>query len=526
MTLICIIMISAKALGASSVWIWLGRSADNSDIAMEFLQKVQGLDLADPNYFLDPIAWSAVQKLLKRPWWGRLWVVQEALLSRKATLNCGLQAADLECVASLKEIQTAYLAVPLEPRIKPIRSSLVSPFGLLLLRWQDIRKSRDEGHATLKEMIDATGESKCSLPVDKIYGILSICNPQDRQNIPIDYNRCATCVVLNVAKYNFRKFEMFGPLAVLQTHQVNKNPALPSWVPDYLQYDYESHFVFPGTEECTPFRAAADNAAWASLGLEMFPDMTWFLQSAIPAEKLELLKEHVGLQSVAEQVFPQIASLNSVGLVLEDESTHPALILPGLVVDVISSVHPGPPVSLDSDLDMQADEDAKNARREAHITECKKWMDYIREHDSVLPNPYDTVLGRYEAFWRTLIADRDLLWKGPPGQDFAARFEAWLGNGERADDEEFILPYGNAAVVRCMYRSFFITEKGYFGLARSQTRPGDVVCILRGGNVPFTLRTGKDRYYNFIGETYLHGVMDGSFVRSSKREEVNEFKIY
>jgi Heterokaryon incompatibility protein (HET) len=518
---------SAKSWEASLVWIWLGEPADNSDLAMDLIRKAPELNLDDPSYFLDPVAWSAVKTLLGRPWWERLWVVQEALLSKKATLNCGFQAADLQCVVRLKDLQTKYLTAPPEPRFNPMRSSLASAFGLLLLRWNDIKALMAKDHATVKEIVDATGEAKCSLSIDKIYGIMSICNAQDRQNIPIDYRCCTACLVLKVAKYNFRKFEMFGPLAVLQTHQVkDPNLRIPSWVPDYTTYDYESHFVFPESEECTPFRAAADNAAWVSLGLAAFPDMTWFLQSVVPADQLKILREQVRLQKVAEQIFPQIASLNSMGLVLEDEGTHNTLVLLGLMVDFVTTVYATPSSPhLYTGPDLQADAEVKKARREAMIGECQKWRKHIRNDSSASSNPYNTLAGREEAFWRTLIADRDLLWRGPPAPDFASRFEAWLGNGDRAHDEGYAQPYGDTAVVHCMYRSFFITKKGYFGLGRAPTRPGDVACVLRGGNVPFTLRSRENGYYEFIGETYLHGVMDGSFVRNARKEDLQTFKI-
>jgi hypothetical protein len=356
---------------------------------MDFIRKAPEPNLSDPSYCLGPIAWLAVKPLLKRPWWGRLWVVQKALLSKKATLNCGFRTADLQCMVRLKELQTEFLTAPPNSRIMPIQSSLAAPFSLLLLRWNDIRALMAKGHATLKEMIDATGETKCFLPVDKIYGIMSVCNAQDRQNIPINYKCCTTCVVLNVVKYNFRKFEMFAPLAVLQTHQVKRDPILPSWVPNCVTYDYQNHFSFPASEGCTPFKAAADNAAWVSLRLEAFPDMTWFFQSAVPAEELEVLREQVRLKNVAAQIFPQIASLNSIGLVLEHEGTYNTLILPGLIVDVVSTIYLAPPMPLYTDLDLQADVEAKKARREAMIGECKKWRNYIRSELSIFSNPYN-----------------------------------------------------------------------------------------------------------------------------------------
>lgn len=497
---------------------------------MHFIRSATELNLDDPNFSITPVVWSAVKRIFLRQWFQRLWVIQEVLLAKKATLNCGLEVADFQCVVHLKELQTEYLTAPHHPRLEPLRSSLTSAFGRILLDWGRLKLSISKGHASLKEMIDYTGQAKCSMEVDKIYGIMSVCNAQDRQNIQIDYRRCTRCLVLKVAKYNFRKFEMYGPLSVLQTHQVNKDlvdPLLPSWVPYYVTYEYENHFVIPTpSDQFVPFRAAADNAAWVSLGLAEFPDMTWFLESCVPAQNLEVLREHVDLENIARTAFPQISSLNSIGLVLEDEGIHDTLVLPGLIVDVVSSVHAAPDIALYEGPDMEIDAETKQNRRDATTVECRKWRNHIRSALPASKNPYHTLSGREEAFWRTIIADRDLFWRGPfPAEEFTSRFEAWLGNGDSANDVAHHLPYSDIAISRCMYRSFIITADCYFGLGRSPTKPGDVVCILRGGNVPFMLRPRENGYYEFIGETYLHGIMDGSFVRNAREEDVREFKI-
>lgn len=64
--------------------------------------------------------------------------------------------------------------------------------------------------------------------------------------------------------------------------------------------------------------------------------------------------------------------------------------------------------------------------------------------------------GRYEAFWRTLIADRECNWKGPPTaeRDFGGRFRAWK---QGSADEAYVHPYSDAIILRCLERSFFIT---------------------------------------------------------------------
>lgn len=69
-------------------------------------------------------------------------------------------------------------------------------------------------------------------------------------------------------------------------------------------------------------------------------------------------------------------------------------------------------------------------------------------------------------------------------------------------------------------QAFFITKKGYIGVGPPDTRPGDQVWILYGGQVPFMLRETKEanaidevQQLKLIGDTYTHGIMDGQAVQ-------------
>ena len=85
------------------------------------------------------------------------------------------------------------------------------------------------------------------------------------------------------------------------------------------------------------------------------------------------------------------------------------------------------------------------------------------------------------------------------------------------------------------YRWFYTTTQGYAGVCPCGTQPGDLIVVLFGGRVPFILRetpvedlehsnwklrTGKRSSrrpcYQLIGETYLHGCMEGEDVERQR----------
>ncbi|KAF2173691.1 hypothetical protein M409DRAFT_15966 [Zasmidium cellare ATCC 36951] len=65
-------------------------------------------------------------------------------------------------------------------------------------------------------------------------------------------------------------------------------------------------------------------------------------------------------------------------------------------------------------------------------------------------------------------------------------------------------------------RRFFITEKGYFGLGPETVRPGDRIAVFFGLSVPLVLRDHEESGFpskTVLGETYVHGVMDGEVLQ-------------
>lgn len=79
----------------------------------------------------------------------------------------------------------------------------------------------------------------------------------------------------------------------------------------------------------------------------------------------------------------------------------------------------------------------------------------------------------------------------------------------------------------CFHRRFYITEKGYLGIDPQMMRPGDEVCVLFGGRIPFILRRTPDHHL-FIGDTYIHehDVMWGKITEGIKRRGETDFPVF
>jgi len=83
-------------------------------------------------------------------------------------------------------------------------------------------------------------------------------------------------------------------------------------------------------------------------------------------------------------------------------------------------------------------------------------------------------------------------------------------------------------------RRLVTTVTGYMGLVPEDTCEEDVIAVLRGCNFPVALRPAGGyyndnlefcRYYKYVGECYVHGIMDGETLEAMDRGELQEVDI-
>ena len=139
-----------------------------------------------------------------------------------------------------------------------------------------------------------------------------------------------------------------------------------------------------------------------------------------------------------------------------------------------------------------------------------------------------------DQFWRTLVANRGPNGLNPPifypRACKAARNQTVKGSHISTSS---LVYYGKSTIVTqfarrvqevIWMRRLITTERDLLGMAPQETKKRDLICILYGCSVPVVLRarsddkTGKE-YFQFIGECYVHGLMDGEAFDIQKDEK-------
>ena len=75
-------------------------------------------------------------------------------------------------------------------------------------------------------------------------------------------------------------------------------------------------------------------------------------------------------------------------------------------------------------------------------------------------------------------------------------------------------------------RRFVLTNHGYYGLAPGVTREGDLCCIICGMRVPVILRkTGRENCYKLVGGAFIFGLMEGQAMGNRENWGLEEADI-
>ncbi|KAI1154489.1 HET-domain-containing protein [Nemania diffusa] len=96
------------------------------------------------------------------------------------------------------------------------------------------------------------------------------------------------------------------------------------------------------------------------------------------------------------------------------------------------------------------------------------------------------------------------------------KFLAQTGTEEAFSSAKILsMQMPNEIIGRSLKRLPFITETGRLGLGYDNIKAGDVVTIIRGAQVPYILRLQQTGKYNLVSEAYVDQIMDGEALQGA-----------
>ncbi|KAI1472364.1 HET-domain-containing protein [Daldinia caldariorum] len=427
-------------------------------------------------------------KWLQNPWYQRIWTLQEAVLAKSLIYMTGpilFQDKEFEgIIQSLAHHGNCCNSISI------LVSSRHADSGVPYAAFQRVLNllfelQNQNGRLGFVEIASRFRNCEATDPRDKVFGILGLVD--DILRDIIDYKKSTTDICSLATLECIRRTGNLDILShVLPKQQsVSEDKAgqikydLPSWVPDWNE---------PRASE-----------AWRLEGLSERQVLTKLFSAC-----------HSNSQAYPE--CPSQGSLRLHGLFCDQVAGY------GIVMKLTSNNLEGSEV-------------------------CQSWRELLKI-DQEPEQPYVSGSTIFDAYWRTLCMDFCYFPKNRLEQPKRAAknlrllHDRWwwdvLSNTKyrhMATGREMGANYKRRLRVfpllisnRLSDRKLFISRKGYIGLAPEDALEGDEIWILNGGRVPLILRpigsqsekvSGAN--YTLVGDSYVHGIMDGEFVEASMK---------
>ena len=238
---------------AQTVLVWLGEASSNSDLGMAFMKELcdclaeQGIihtdsqnvrlhSYLDANLALEKYLgteydrhWQAAARILRRPWWGRAWVIQELACSTRALFYCGtwtMEWRHLELIIWLLSHGGGFFEKMSEVLLGEDTARL---FQLAWNRYY-FRRWIHTGFHLLHQL---SSYQSCEDPRDKVYAMLALTDAETKANIQVDYSQSVAWVYTMATKVDIVSNKN---LSILESVEHGTEPLdIPSWVADWRQ---------------------------------------------------------------------------------------------------------------------------------------------------------------------------------------------------------------------------------------------------------------------------------------------------
>ncbi|KAI0545380.1 heterokaryon incompatibility protein-domain-containing protein [Xylaria curta] len=483
---------------AEKVIIWLGPESEDSDAIMSIMRrqatstpfptKYSNIGGPDARYTYGV---EAFYNLLQRPWFKRAWCVQEFGLAKCALFQCGQTAVYRDQFIIFYD--GVFNDGSLYDRIaEACKKAAISWFDFkrsLSLLFKLLNRPEPDEFPCCPVLFTLVTYSRweASDSRDKVFAFYSLIpdDDPDKSVLKPDYTLSTTQLYTKVTVHFLQKYRNLDvlSLAALPTCMCcdeARQQLLPSWIPNWQgflnrkrDYRYRSIAIYSVEDQIMSF----DDMYSASLGLIATP--------------------------------------------IDFEHGYQVLVLNGVHVDTIESIgitDKGFESTLLGELDVMS-----RVRFKTNSEIMSQWKEIAG-----LPGEscYQyTNQSLREAFWRTILMDEQLKGRCQRYRIPKDNVElSWFPHFPPSADED--LEARNAIFYELAPmngRRFFRTAKGLLGLAPAAARKGDCVVVLFGGKVPFIMRN-YDGLYHLVGESYVHGIMDGEVIHQPRIEQFKDIK--
>lgn len=418
----------------------------------------------------------ATLDILGRPWWSRVWVLQEVAVSKRACVVCGFARVAFSSINISAALYYQYMTslwssdVPNSPR-----EALFSPNALLMqalyaqltIRWAYLNYYLEPGIPLvfLLSSVFAYGSTRVlqtSDPRDYIFALLGLSCDAGAMDIVADYSMSNTSVYIHLA-WNLIRNQHFIVLSWCRSKKRKAPSYLPSWVPDFTCKIHR------------PFQ-------WVQYSPET---NNFVLKPQYDASR--------GLVGSTMEFFPSPSAQ--------------VLRMFGVVLDCVTHSWSSWEELYERQIQRPQLRDCVSVR---WLKEAKMSFD-----ESTGTSKVNGSTNPAEMVWKTSAAGMVITpsWeriRSPAGilplqqslYDEGFPSEKMVGSPD-------LQQHFDLMEITNLGRRPFMSKLGRIGLGPTELRPGDRVVVFCGIQMPFIARSAAGGRWRLVGDAYVYGIMDG-----------------
>jgi hypothetical protein len=488
---------------AYTVTAWIGDEYENSREAFNLIHGYE-IELAredayaTENYIAsfvnreeEPCRWAFWQ-LLDRPWFRRIWIIQEIVLAKNVGILCGGSYCTWNGLVGLVAGLGQYGLV----------AFLGTSGGKWLLTISTIRESfyQSQEGLELEYLLGRTRHFQSTVPHDRIYGLTALLKKEVKDDIIVDSEQPVATFYNSVVIGNMKSRQDLDLLSMGGYFSQTSDLDIPTWSCNWS--------VDHGIRDTVPlFLLNYDAGKLFACGARTQLDIRVYTSGKV--------------SNIAGYEFESIVDLQ-----------------PNSLLDNL------PP----SKVNAEPGKDVKDVNQ----TEIWPQIELLKVFaQKSLPYPDNLELS---VVWpRLLVCDQGLEDKVEPSESYFQISYRLLEAGMSRCDPSGHISKANEVdpevqqtvneVARCedpgavilqaigygaglggliANRKLCLTSGRYLGLVPCTTEVGDVIAIFKGAKLPFVLRPlfrSIDRSFMLIGECYIHGIMYGEAIKKGGIKE-------
>ncbi|KAK0646928.1 heterokaryon incompatibility protein-domain-containing protein [Cercophora newfieldiana] len=404
-----------------------------------------------------------ILSLISQPWWSRIWTVQEAVLPSRSTVQYGSLQMGWDVFAAAARNVRQHLALKCCDVNWSPRCRAHRPPIASFHQKVSALVDRQSNPLPLENLLRSFRDRTATDPRDMVYGMLGLAH---WETVQADIQPDYTLGVAETYASVVRKLvNLDGDLYPLGPHRFETETSPRRYgLPSWVP-DYSM------------------TSEWTS-----YLDLDTMSNCWSPCDL-----EAVHLESTNNPLVLEVSGIEFDNIIAVGGA-----VLPSPIDDILSRVD--------------------------------EWRELLQTlHDWQASYPPGDHSGTYEGLWWMLVC-RGLLWAGTTSFEEGSHRIATMADKHRVErtiTEMLDKGRKNVDIHLLYFERFFVTRRGYIGMASQNTRVGDTVHVLVGGRTPFVLRRvdpegGLDQIsnmYNYVSDAFVLGIMGGGLLPAPEEPE-------